>query len=89
MAHVCIVTPTGMVCSSSPLKQHFHGNNACDASYRWPKRQQDKAKKLKAIMAKMPGEFSRDEQELIGRVVDLMLAVSVKKGKHFTIVHSK
>jgi hypothetical protein len=89
MAHVCIITPSGMVCSSSPLKQHFHGSNSCDASYRWPKRQQDKAKKLKRKLAETRGEFSRDEQELIGRVVDLMLAVRIKKGRHFTIVHSR
>ena len=89
MAHVCIITPSGMVCSSSPLKAHFHGGTSCDAAYKWPKRQQDKAKKLKALLAATRGEFSRDEKELIGRVVDLMLAVPLKKGKQFTIVHSR
>ena len=89
MAKVCIITPTGMVCSASPLKAHYHGEQGCDAAYRWSKRQQDKAKKLKACMAATPGEFSHHEKQLMGQVVDLMLAVAVKKGKHFTIVHSR
>jgi hypothetical protein len=89
MAKVCILTPSGMVCSASPLKAHYHGAKGCNATHKWSQRQQDKAKKLKAAMAETAGEFSVHEKQLMGQVIDLMLAVGVRKGKHFTIVHSR
>jgi hypothetical protein len=89
MTHVCIITPSGMVCSASPLKAHFHGRGSGAHLHKWPPRQQAKAKKLKAVMAKVPGEFSAHEKRLMGQVIDLMLAVEVNMGRHFTIVHSK
>jgi hypothetical protein len=89
MTHVCIITPSGMVCSASPLRAHFHGRARGDVAHKWSTRQKAKAKKLRALMAKVPGEFSVHEKQLMGQVVDLMLAVNVKKGRHFTIVHSR
>jgi hypothetical protein len=89
MAQVCIITPSGMVCSASPLSAHYHGAKGCKATHRWSPRQKGKAKMLKAVMAKTPGQFSVHEKQLMGQVIDLMLAVGVRKGKHFTIVHSR
>jgi hypothetical protein len=89
MTHVCIITPSGMVCSASPLKAHFHGRGSRDHLHTWSPGQKAKAKKLKACMAATPGEFSAHEKRLMGQVIDLMLAVDMKMGRHFTIVHSK
>ena len=84
---ICIVTATGMICSSSPLK-HFNaktGEYTPDHTHPQPA----KAKHLKDALAAPGAGFSDDEQDLIGRVVDVMLAAGVKSDSHFTIVHSK
>jgi hypothetical protein len=84
---ICIVTPGGMICSASPLKSFNHGSGTYNPNHTHP--QPDKAKLLKDKMAEPGAGFTADEQDLIGRVVDVMLAAGVKSEHHFTIVHSK
>jgi hypothetical protein len=86
MAHVCIVTASGMVCSSSPLKLHKPGADACVHGHPHPN--PAKAQKLKDAMAAPGSGYTAAEQDLIGRVVDLMITAGVDFGKHFTIIHS-
>jgi hypothetical protein len=87
MAHVCIVTPTGMVCASSPLKLHKAGAEACVNNHPHPN--PAKAQKVKDAMAAPGAGYTAAEQDLIGRVVDLMITAGVNPDQHFTIIHSK
>ena len=84
---ICIVTSSGMICSSSPLKRFDAKSGTVDLNHPHP--QPAKAKVLKDKMAESGSGFSADEQNLLGRVIDLMLAAGVTSDNHFTIVHSK
>jgi len=86
MGHVCIVTSSGMVCSGSPLKLHKPGPDACKHEHPHPN--PAKAKKVKDVMAAPGSGYTAAEQDLIGRVVDLMITAGVSLDQHFTIVHS-
>jgi len=86
MANVCIVTASGMVCASSPLKLHKSGTDTCVHGHPHPNPK--KAQKDKDAMAAAGSEYTPAEQDLIGRVVDLMITAGVDFNKHFTIIHS-
>ncbi len=87
MAHVCIVTSGGMVCSGSPLKLHKHGSEGCTHGHPHPN--PAKAQRVKDAMAATGSGYSAAEQDLIGRVVDLMITAGVNLDQHFTIIHSR
>ncbi len=82
MAKICIITPSGMICSSSPLKYHKPSNQPCIDPFSSP--QGPKAKKVRDGLP--AAGCTPDEQDLIGTVAELMLAADVKKGQPFTIV---
>ena len=75
-----------MICSSSALKLHKPGGRTCKPNHPHPCRA--KAQILKDAMKRRGAGYTIDEQDLIGRVVDLMLAGRVNSRQHFTIVHS-
>ncbi len=82
MAKICIITPSGMICSSSPLKFHHPAGKPCVDPF--PNPQDSKAQKVKKGLP--AAGCTSDEQDIIGTVAELMLAADVKKGQPFTIV---
>jgi hypothetical protein len=81
MAHVCIITPTGMVCSSSKLKMHHRTGESCQEPYTNPQ-----ASKAQKIRDDIKPDCTPDEHELIGDVAELILAAGVSPRQQFTIV---
>jgi hypothetical protein len=82
MAHVCIITPTGMICSSDELKMHQPTGGTCKEHCPHP--QAEKARNVRKGIK--DAGCSADEQDVVGTVTDLMLAAGVKPGQPFSIV---
>ncbi len=82
---ICIITPTGMICSSSPLKCHQPGDLDCKPNYTSP--QDTKTKRVKAKVGET--DCTPDEKDLIGTVAELILAANPKQGDSFAIVCSQ
>ncbi len=82
---ICIITPSGMICSSSPLKRHHPTGSACQDNIAHP--QGSKADDVKAKIKETI--CTPAEKALIGTVAELLLAADPKDNEPFTIVCAK
>jgi hypothetical protein len=81
---ICIITPSGMKCLSSPIKQHFPGSKRCRIVEPISAGKSAALEAVKHDLGKAgvkPGA-----QEVIARVVELMMAYGVDGRTPFTIV---
>ncbi len=81
---ICIITSTGMVCASSPLKAHYPLGKACRRAH-LSKAQKHKVDVINAAVAKT-GAVKGGSAEVIAKVVELLIAMNVDKQTPFTIV---
>lgn len=83
---ICIITPTGLKCLSSPIKQHLPTGGECTDMRADPNREGlVKAIGVALSKSKTP-TISSPKREVILRVVELMLAANVCGDTPFTIV---
>ncbi len=84
MAQICIITPTGMKCDSSPIKEHFPGSQACRQV------SAKAAQKIGVITVTVDATRRKANRlSVVERVVRLMLAANVQEDSVFTIVKAK
>jgi hypothetical protein len=83
MQPICIITPTGMICSASPLKAHRPSGKDCKDNFPHP--QAPKAERVREKIKE--AGCTPDEEALIGRVAELLLAAAVTLGQPFSIVY--
>ena len=86
MGQICIITPEGMRCLSSPIKVHRIGITECGA----PDADSDEARKQRGKVAEMrkalkPHVKAR-KLDVIAKVAALMESAPVGEGTAFTIV---
>ena len=84
---ICIITPTGMVCASSPLKEHQPSGHEC----REVQLSGGKAKMFKQIRKYLEahhGIADDKQRHVIETVVRLMLVKDVGESGAFTIVRA-
>lgn len=85
---ICIITSTGMKCLSSPIKEHRPAPHACKTAPHDPVR----AAKVALIRKHLRDPelaLARGRQDVIARVVELMLAAGVDDASRFTIVKAR
>ena len=81
---ICIMTPGGMKCLSSPIKQHFPGRKQCRIA---PSISAAKTAALRAVKRDLAAARLEDGAvSVIARVVELMMAYGVTGRTPFTIV---
>jgi hypothetical protein len=81
---ICIITPGGMKCLSSPIKRHFPGRQACRIVAPIPAVQ---SAALRAVQRNLAhARLSAGAQVVIAKVVELMMASGVDGRMPFTIV---
>ena len=81
---ICIITPGGMKCLSSPIKQHFPGARACKLLEPISAVEGAALKAIRRNLAQVgvkPGA-----QKVIARVVELMVSAGVDGRTPFTVV---
>lgn len=86
---ICIITPTGLRCMSSPIKQHRPSGKECTDlpdSKASAKREERVKEVRKALSKRMAPTISKQKREVILMVVELMLAANVGGNTPFTIV---
>jgi hypothetical protein len=82
MVPICIITPSKMICSSSPLTLHGPEGRSCSTAFENP--MASKAQEVKRLIGK--AGCTPEEVETIGTVVELMLAAGARRVEAFTIV---
>ena len=82
---ICIITPSGMVCASSPtMRRHYPPGSRKDCGPENPRKDLDKVvEAVKATLSSAP--FSVSGQETIATVVQLMVQMDVDDTMPFTI----
>jgi hypothetical protein len=82
---ICIWTPTGLVCNSSPLKAHFPSGSRKECA--GLRRHRGQAKIVQDVVKVLEADqVSAPISQTIGRVVELMLQMEVDDQTTFTIV---
>ncbi len=84
---ICIITATGMVCASSPLKAHYPIGKACRRAH-LTRAQKHKVDAIKGAVA-MSGAVRGGAADVIGKVVELLIAMNVGNRTPFTIVKAR
>ncbi len=82
---ICIITSSGMKCISSPLKEHHPGDRECHEAPANAARDAQ-LKEIRALLRLKRLGLSKGKQDLIAKVVTLMLAAHVGEETPFTIV---
>jgi hypothetical protein len=82
---ICIITSTGLKCLSSPVKEHRPGAHACRLAPADPARTAKIALLRRALRDEAMG-LSRTQENVIAKVVELLLAARVDGDSRFTIV---
>jgi hypothetical protein len=82
---ICIITSTGLKCLASPLKEHHAGDQACVLARPNPARAA-KMTKVRSSLANKGLGLPAAKQEVIARVIELLLAANVGGHTPFTIV---
>ena len=82
---ICIITPSGMKCLSSPLKNHFPGRKRCVIAKKHPELDTTMDRMAELLMHRDLG-LSKGEQTIIAKVSELLLAAKVGDHTAFTIV---
>lgn len=86
---ICIITPTGLRCMSSPIKLHRPSGKECTDlpdSGASAKRKERIQEVSRALSNRMRPTLSKQKREVILTVVELMLAANVGGSTPFTIV---
>jgi hypothetical protein len=82
---ICIITSTGMVCLSSPLKRHHPGDRECVVAEPKGREAARIGRIHDALKAKRLG-LSHSKRDVIEKVVELLLAANVGQKTPFVIV---
>ncbi len=87
MTAICIWTPTGWYCASSPLKRHYAAGKKCVVL---PAARGVSRPIVNAVAKYLRKEHLRGvDPEVIAKVVGLMVAVKVDRKTPFTIIKVK
>ncbi len=84
---ICIITSSGMKCISSPIKEHHPGDRPCRLAPASPARDAQLKEIRRCLKPKRLG-LSRGRQDVIAKVVELLLAANVGERTPFTIVRA-
>jgi len=82
---ICIITSSGMKCLSSPVKEHHPGDVPCRIAPRNASRDAQVAEIRRRLRPKRLG-LSKPKQDVIVKVVELLLAANVGADTPFAII---
>jgi hypothetical protein len=84
---ICIITPTGMKCISSPIKDHHPGDEPCRPAR--PNADRDaKVAELRRFLKLKRLDLPRGRQDVIAKVAELLLAANVGGETPFAIIRA-